>query len=306
MPLGAPVVVVANPTAGRGKAGRLIGKVDARLHALGVAHEIRVSESAEDLEELARTCANEGAEIVAVLGGDGSVNAVVNGLVDSGAKAALAVLPAGTGDDFAKAIGPKKLDDAAALLANPEIRDIDVVRVAAGSTTRYYVNIAGAGFDSEVNETANSMTRTLGATGTYVVAVLKTLRRFAPAHYEIEVDGERITTDAMLVVVGNSRSYGGGMRVFPDAKIDDGLLEICVVHALSTSAFLRAFPRVFRGTHVGHPKVTMLRGTRVTVEANRRIQVYADGERVGSLPAIFVIRPAALRLVVGPQAKVIA
>ena len=276
----------------------------AELNALGIDHRVRVSESAADLERLAREAATEGAEIVAVLGGDGSVGAAANGLV--GTRTALAALPAGTGDDFAKAIGPGRLDAATRLLAAPDIREVDVVEVTAGAQQRCYVNIAGAGFDSEVNETANSMTHRLGATGTYVVAVLKTLRRFAPAHYEIEVGEERMATDAMLVVVGNSRSYGGGMRVFPDAKIDDGLLEVCIVHALSTPAFLRAFPRVFRGTHVGHPKVTMLRGTRVTVEANRRIQVYADGERVGSLPAIFVIRPAALRLVVGPQAKVVA
>src|SRR5437867_8392360 len=127
MAIAAPVVVVANPAAGRGKAGRLIGKVDTQLHSLGVAHEIRVSESAEDLEQLARVCADEGAEVVAVLGGDGSVNAVVNGLVESASKAALAVLPAGTGDDFAKAIGPGKLSAAAAMLANPQIRELDVV-----------------------------------------------------------------------------------------------------------------------------------------------------------------------------------
>jgi diacylglycerol kinase (ATP) len=305
MPLAAPVVVVANPTAGRGKAGRLIGKVDARLHALGVAHEIRVSESAEDLEELARTCANEGAEIVAVLGGDGSVNAVVNGLVDSGAKAALAVLPAGTGDDFAKAIGPKKLDDAAALLANPEIREIDVVRVAAGSTTRHYVNVAGAGFDSEVNETANAMTLKLGGTGTYVAAVLKTLRRFRPATYRITVDDDVRSVEAMLAIVANGISYGGGMRVAPTASITDGQLDVCIVEALSTGAFLRAFPRVFRGTHVTHPRVTMLRGRSVTIEADRRIQVYADGERVAPLPAIFEVLPGALRAVVEPGARAV-
>ncbi len=297
------VLVLANPTAGRGKAGRLIGRVTAELNALGIDHRIRVSESADDLERLAREAAGSGVDIVAVLGGDGSVGAAANGLV--GSRTALAPLPAGTGDDFAKAIGPGRLDAATRLLAAPDIRDVDVVQVTAGEQERCYVNIAGAGFDSEVNETANAMSLKLGATGTYVVAVLKTLRRFVPAHYEIEVDGQRRVTDAMLVVVGNSRSYGGGMRVFPDARIDDGLLEVCIVHALSTPAFLRAFPRVFRGTHTSHPKVTMLRGTRVSVEANRRIQVYADGERVGSLPAVFEIRPAALRLVVGPHAKVV-
>ena len=297
------VVVVANPTAGRGKAGRLIGRVTGQLHALGIDHRIRVSESATDLEQLVRSAAEEGADIVAVLGGDGSVGAAVNGLV--GSAAALAILPAGTGDDFAKAIGPGKLEAAVRLLAAPEIREVDLLEVTAGAQVRHVANIAGAGFDSEVNETANAMSIRLGGTGTYLVAILATLRRFVPASYVIEVDDERIATDAMLVVVGNGRSYGGGMRALPDAVIDDGLLDVCVVHALSTSAFLRAFPRVFRGTHVRHPKVTMLRGRRVTLEANRRIQVYGDGERIGSLPAIFEIRPGALRLVVGPGATVV-
>jgi diacylglycerol kinase (ATP) len=297
------VVVVANPTAGHGRAGTRIGQVVSLLNALGVEHHVRVAESAGDLEHLAHRAAEDGADIVAILGGDGSVGAAVNGLV--GSRAALAVLPAGTGDDFAKAIGPGKLGAATRLLAAPDIREVDVVKVTAGAQERYYVNIAGAGFDSEVNETANAMSLKLGGTGTYVAAVLKTLRKFAPAHYEIDLDGEHISTDAMLVVVGNSRSYGGGMRVLPAAAIDDGVLDVCIVHALSTTAFLRAFPRVFRGTHVSHPKVSMLRGTRVTVEANRRIQVYADGERVGSLPAIFEVVPGVLRLVVGPHATVV-
>ncbi len=297
------VVVVANPTAGGGRAGRRIGEVASQLNALGIAHHMRVAESAEDLERLARHAAEEGADIVAVLGGDGSVGAAVNGLI--GTAAALAVLPSGTGDDFGKSIGPGTLAGAAGLLTAPVIRDVDVIKVTAGAQERYYVNVAGAGFDSEVNETANGMSLKLGGTATYVAAVLKTLRRFVPAHYEIDLDGERITTEAMLVVVGNGRSYGGGMRVLPTAMIDDGLLDVCIVHALSTAAFLRAFPRVFRGTHVRHPKVSMRRGRRVTVEADRRIQVYADGERVASLPAIFEVVPGALRLVVGPSASVV-
>ena len=297
------VVVVANPTAGRGRAATSIGRVAARLHALGVDHRIRVAESAEDLERLARAAAEEGVEIVAVLGGDGSAGAAANGVV--GTRAALAILPAGTGDDFARAIGASKLEAAAELLVAPDIREVDVLRVTAGAQDRRVINIAGAGFDSEVNEAANAMSMRLGATGTYVAAVLTTLRRFEPARYEIAVDGERIVTEAMLVVVGNGRSYGGGMRVLPDASIDDGLLDVCIVHKLSAPAFLRAFPRVFRGTHVRHPKVTMRRGRRVTVEADRRIQVYGDGERIGSLPAIFEIEPGTLRLVVGPDARVV-
>lgn len=299
----APVVVVANPTAGRGKAGRLIGKVDARLHELGVAHEIRVSESAADLEDLARRSAEDGAEIVAVLGGDGSVNCVANGI--AGTKAALAVIPAGTGDDFAKAIGARTLDTAARMIAAPEVVEIDAVEVRTGSAARLFVNVAGAGFDSEVNETANAMTVNLGGTATYVAALVKTLRRFRPASYAIDVDGERTAAPAMLAIVGNGVSYGGGMRVLPDASLTDGLLDVCVVWELSRPAFLRAFPRVYRGTHVTHPRVSMFRGSVVKVEADRRIDVYADGERVGPLPAIFEIRPAALRAVVGAGARAV-
>jgi diacylglycerol kinase (ATP) len=295
------LVVVANPTAGRGKAGRLIGKVTTELHSLRVPHEIRVSESAPDLERLAREAAEGGAAVVAALGGDGTVSLAANGIF--GTRAALAALPSGTGDDFAKAIGAGKLDRAIGLLANPKTADLDVVEVTAGALTRHFLNIAGAGFDSEVNETANSMKLKLGGAGTYVAALLKTLSKFSPASYTIEVDEGRMDLDAMLVVVGSGISYGGGMRVLPNAVMNDGVLDVCIVEALSKPAFLRAFPRVFTGSHITHPKVRMLRGERVQMEANRRMLVYADGELVGPLPAIFRVLPRAMPVVVGPGAK---
>lgn len=295
------LLVVANPTAGRGRAGRLIGKVTTGLHALRVPHQIRVSESADDLQQIARIAAQQGAKIVAALGGDGTASLAANAILGTGA--ALAALPSGTGDDFAKAIGAGKLDAAIELLANPKTVDLDVVKVTTGAAERHFVNIASAGFDSEVNETANDMTIRLGGTGTYLAALVKTLSRFSPAAFAIEVDDQRWELDAMLVEVGNGRSTGGGMRVLPDAVMNDGLLDICIVEALSKPAFLRAFPRVFTGSHTTHPKVRMLRGSRVQIEANRRVQVYADGERVGPLPAIFEVRAAALPVVVGPGAK---
>jgi diacylglycerol kinase (ATP) len=295
------LVVVANPAAGHGRAGRLIGKVTTALHRLRLPHEVRVSESGPDVERLAREAAEGGARIVAALGGDGTVSLAANGILGTGA--ALAALPAGTGDDFAKGIGAGKLDAAVELLANPKTVDLDVIEVTTGADKRSFLNIAGAGFDSEVNETANGMTVKLGATGTYVAALLKTLSRFSPASFTIQVDDERMEVDAMLVEVGSGRWTGGGMKVLPDAVMNDGLLDVCIVEALSKPAFLRAFPRVFVGSHTTHPRVRMRRGSRVQVEANRRVLVYADGELVGSLPAIFEIHPAALPVVVGPDAK---
>ncbi len=295
------VVVVANPTAGGGKAGKLIGKLDARLHALRVEHRVQVAGSPEAMEHHAREAASQGAEIVAVLGGDGTVSHAANGLLGTGA--AMAVVPGGTGDDFAKAIGAGRFETAVQLLANPKPVNLDVVKITTGATVRHYVNVAGAGFDSEVNETANAMTVRLGGTGTYVAALMKTLSRFSPAHYEIQIDGEHLSLDAMLTVVGSGISYGGGMRVLPDAVLNDGVLDVCIVEALSKPAFLRAFPKVFVGSHGSHPKVRMLRGTQVTIEANRRIQVYADGERIGPLPAVFEVLPGALPVVVGAGAR---
>jgi diacylglycerol kinase (ATP) len=301
---GAPdLVVVANPAAGHGKAGKLIGRVTTALRRLGVAHEIRVSESGPDVERLARAASEDGARIVAALGGDGTASLVANGILGTGT--ALAALPAGTGDDLAKAIGVGKLRTAIELLADPKTADLVVFEVTAGVTTRSFIIIAGAGFDSEVNETANGMTINLGATGTYVAALIKTLSRFSPAAFVVTVDGERMEGDAMLVEVGSGRWTGGGMRVLPDAVMNDGLLDVCIVQALSKTAFLRAFPRVFIGSHTTHPKVTMRTGTKVEVEADRRVLVYADGEPIGPLPAIFEIRPGALAVVVGPGAKAV-
>lgn len=296
----APVVVVANPTAGRGKAGRRIGAVDTTLRELRVEHEVRVAGSAGELERTCREVADGGAEIVAVIGGDGTVSCAANGLVGTGA--ALAVLPAGTGDDFAAAIGAGSFPAAVRLLANPKPVPIDVARVHADGTARYFVNVAGAGFDSEVNETANAMSLPLGGTGTYVAALVKTLSRFTPARYDLTIDGQPETLDAMLVVVGNGRSYGAGMQVLPNASLVDGALDVCIVEALSTGAFLRAFPKVYTGRHVSHPKVRMLRTTEITIESNRGIQVYADGERVGPLPARIEVMPSALSVVTGPHA----
>ena len=297
------VVVVANPTAGHGRSGSLVGKVAGMLHDAGVDHEIRVSTSADELSRLAREAAEQGTRIVAVLGGDGSVHLAANALLGTGA--ALAVLPAGTGDDFAVSVAARKLSDAVELLVDPKIVPIDVVKLTCGAKTRHYVNIAGAGFDSDVNETANGMTVRLGNTGTYIAAVIRTLPKFEPARFSITVDEEQLDLEAMLVVVGNAPAYGGGMRVLPAALVNDGLLDVCVVTALSKPAFLKAFPRVFRGTHTSHPNVIMLRGTGVRVESDRRVQVYADGERIGPLPAVHELIPAALPVVVGPDAKVV-
>ncbi|MGZ8567587.1 MAG: diacylglycerol/lipid kinase family protein, partial [Actinomycetota bacterium] len=149
MPPAAPIVVVANPTAGRGKAGRQIGKVDGLLHAAGIAHEIRISESGPGLERLAREAAEDGATTVAAIGGDGTMGLAANGLMGTGAT--LAPIPSGTADDFATSLGLRSPEGAIRAIAGGNVVPIDVVHVRAGAEDRHFVNIAGCGFDSEVN-----------------------------------------------------------------------------------------------------------------------------------------------------------
>jgi diacylglycerol kinase (ATP) len=299
----ARVVVVANPSAGRGKGGRLIGKVDRMLQEAGIAHEFRISESATGLTEQVRRAAQEGAGTVAVLGGDGSAGLAANGILGTGGT--LAILPSGTGDDLAHSLGVASLGAAVRALVDPNVVPIDVVRVTTGTERRVYVNVAGAGFDSEVTEAANAMRLGLGPTGTYIASVVKTLSRFVPAGFRVELDDDVVEGPHMLVVVANAIRYGGGMRVAPNASVVDGRLDVLLLRALGKGAFLRAFPKVFRGTHVRHPAVTIATARHVKIEADRRVQVYADGERVGPLPATFEVLPAALPMVVGPNPRAI-
>jgi diacylglycerol kinase (ATP) len=297
------MVVVVNPSAGAGRAGKVVGRVASLLHEAGVEHEIAVSSSGQDLEARVRAAAEAGAETIGCIGGDGTVGLAANGLV--GTDTALAIFPSGTADDFAHAIGLKQLETAARAVAEGTIARIDTGRVSVAETTRSYVAIASCGFDSEVNEAANAMTLRLGSTGTYVAAVVKTLSRFSPADFTIDVDGEVVRGPHMLVAVGNSISYGGGMQVTPAASLVDGALDVCMLRALSKGAFLRAFPRVFRGTHVSHPAVQMARGKRISIDADRHVMVYADGERIGPAPATFEVVPASLSVFIGPNAKAV-
>jgi diacylglycerol kinase (ATP) len=291
------IAVVANPTSGRGKGAKLIPKVDALLRSLGVSHTLSISERPDDPQRLAQNAASSGADIVAALGGDGHVGAVANGIMGTGT--ALAVIPAGTGNDFARHLGLDRKDPLAAarLLAAPTIRKIDVVRITTADGERYYVNVGGAGFDSEVNEHANGV-KFLKGTAKYIYSTFVQLARFKAGNFAVRVDDEEHAFRGMMLAVGNASSYGGGMLVCPDAKSDDGLLDVCVIQELPKRQFVMTFPKVFRGRHVEHPAVRMLRGTEVEISADRPFLVYADGERVGSLPATFVLVPLALPVVV--------
>jgi diacylglycerol kinase (ATP) len=283
------LAIVVNPGSGRGKAGRLLDPVCERLRAAGGSVEVLASRSAEHATELARAAAERHPAVVA-MGGDGMVAFVANGVL--GTPAELGIVPTGSGNDFAAALGYSRRRplDACTALLDGRTRVVDVGRIAGA---RAFLCVAGGGFDSEVNRVANEI-RWARGTLVYVAAVFRTLRRFRPARFRVELDGEPTERDAMFVAVGNAPSYGGGMRITPDAVLDDGLLDVCVVGAMSRTALLGQFPKLFRGTHVRHPAVELRRARTVRIEADRPFFLYADGEEIGPLPATMSVEPAAL------------
>ena len=301
--MAARVAVVVNPTSGRGRAARMLPEVEHGLAALGAS--VVVSDGPEHAAKLAREAAEGGAEIVVAMGGDGMVGMVGAALI--GSKSALGIIPTGTGNDFAAALGyPKRKPLATVnLLRDPSFLEIDAATVRWNGGERSYLNVAGTGFDSEVNDAANRMRTRIQGTAKYVAAVFRTLPGFRAGRFEVDVDGTQHTLPGMMIAVGNGKSYGGGMRVTPNASLTDGLLDLTVIGAMSKAQFVWNFPTVFRGTHVKHPKVTTLRGKRIEIVADRSFDVYADGERCGPLPATFEIVPGAIRVVVprGAEAR---
>ena len=297
----ARVTVVVNPTSGRGRAARVLPEVQHSLASIGA--EVVVSDGPEHAQELARKAAEAGSEIVVAMGGDGMVGMVGAALIGIGTGAALGLIPTGTGNDFAVALGYDRKNPAAAAayLERPTFLEIDAGLIRWSGGERHYVNVAGTGFDSDVTETANRMRTRVQGTAKYVVAVLKTLPGFRPGRFEVVADGERHRLPGMMLAIGNGVSYGGGMKITPGALLTDGRLDVTVIGAMPKPQFLANFPKVFRGTHVTHPKVTTLRGSKFEVSADREFQVYADGEHVGPLPATFEVVPKALRVVVPPS-----
>jgi YegS/Rv2252/BmrU family lipid kinase len=282
--------LLVNPHAAGGRALRLRPAVEARLRALGLRFRTQCTDSLLHGCELAREAA-QGGEVPVTLGGDGLIGAVA-GALRAVPDAVLGVLPGGRGNDFARMAGiPLDAEAAVDVLAEGSPRPVDLG--AAGDRT--FLGIASVGFDSEANRIANEAPPALGRL-VYAYGAIRALAAWRDAHFAVDVDGERDEFAGWSVAAANSGFYGGGMRLAPDARLDDGALDVVTVAACSRLRHLTTLPRVFRGTHVRAPYITVRRGAEVRVSANRPFTVYADGDPIGSLPVTLRAVPAALRV----------
>jgi diacylglycerol kinase (ATP) len=301
------VALAVNPTAGRGRGAAAGSGVAAVLARHGVDVVMVAGGGAAEVETHARHLLATETDTLVVVGGDGMMHLGTN--VVAGTGATLGIVPAGTGNDIARDLGLAERDPeiaGAALVEALEagsVRAVDAVRCpeAAGpgpGGTRWFAGVLGAGFDALVNERANGWRWPRGHLR-YDLAILRELPVLKPRGYVLDLDGETWTTAAAMVAVGNNTSYGGGMRVCPDALMDDGLLDVIVVQPLSRTAFVRLYPRVYRGAHVDDPRVTVRQVKRVRI-VSEGIVGYADGERFGPLPLTCEVVPGALRVLVAP------
>jgi diacylglycerol kinase (ATP) len=292
------VAVLANPTAGKGRHRGLLPAITARLATDG--REIRLLEArtAAEAEAACRTAVDGGAGALVAVGGDGTLHLALQAV--AGTQTPLGIVPAGTGNDFAACLDlptdPLAAADAIAVaLRDGTVRRVDLAHLVGGDgTQRWYGAVLGAGFDAIVNERANAMRWPRGARR-YDIAIVAELVRLRPRHYTMRLDGVTHELDAVLVAVGNTARYGGGMRICPDADPTDGLLDVVVAGPISRTTLMRIKPRVYAGTHVRHRKVASYRASTVELAAEG-ITAYVDGERACPLPVTVTSRPAALQV----------
>lgn len=286
---------IVNPTAGGRRGVRLWRRVLPILHEAGWDVTESFSDRRGHAEELA---AASTAAVVLAAGGDGTAHEVANGLLRSRRRAAMGVVPIGTGNDFARGIGlPRDPLAAAAVLVAARPREIDVGEVNG----RYFLTIAGTGFDGEVARQVNNWPKWFGGTAMYILAMLKVLATYRPTDVEITVDGAAQRERVFLIAVGNTAWNAGGMWTVPPARPDDGLLHGMIAGPLTRLETLIVLPRVFSGRHLTHRKVRVVQGREIRVTGVAPLAVQADGESVGTIPAIFTLHPRAL-LVLAPPA----
>ncbi len=298
-----PLVVIANPRAGRGKVGTKLSEIGRILNDAGLSYRIVRTTHPGHATEAAREALQGGERYLVAAGGDGTVHEVVNGMIQHdqpiAADAVLGVVAAGSGCDFVKSFGlPGDAVQAAHHLAGDRIRPIDVGKATfttgTAEMTRYFPNIAETGLGGAVVARASRLAGFLGS-ARYFCGLWLTLPGFRPATVRLDADGQVFEWQAFNVVVANCRFYGGGMQISPKSEPDDGALDVLVMTGPKSEAFT-TLPKVYRGTHLPHRNIAELRASLIRIEADPPFQIEADGEILGTTPATFGVIPRPIRV----------
>jgi YegS/Rv2252/BmrU family lipid kinase len=294
------MLVVMNPAAGRGRAGRFRPAVEAYFHSQGVCAEFCAPISGEAVRERASAAAANGFSCVVAMGGDGTFHQIVNGLIGTGAMSGL--LPAGGGNDIARALAlPRDPIEAARALLHSRPRSVDVLQVrTAGGRTSLYVGAGGVGIDAEGARLANTRFRALPGVARYLAAGISAFRDSRPLRVELEADGIRETAVALLVAVANAPSYGSGIIIAPDALLDDGWMDIAVVAPLAWAQVFDGMLLALRDGNIRWPEMRRRKARRLRLSTDRPAIFHGDGEVLGETPVEIEVLPGALTVLTPP------
>lgn len=290
-------VWIVNPRAGRGRGAGMPDRLRARLRERGLGGEVAVTSGPRDAVRLAREAAGRGAPLVVAVGGDGTAHEVVNGL--AGSDTTFGLVPVGTGNDMALALGiPASLDAALDVIVAGRERRIDLGAFDDGA---WFGNSLGLGFEAQVTLESRKVQR-LSGFAVYLWAVVRALAGLRCPDLVLRVDGEESRGPRLLVCVGNGPRVGGGFLLTPDARNDDGRLDLCVVEGMGRWRVLRTLPKAISGTHTGEPGIRMLRGRTIEIESRDGFPFHADGEVIDTARRRLRIelRPGMLKVRAGP------
>ncbi|MHB8105532.1 MAG: diacylglycerol/lipid kinase family protein, partial [Dehalococcoidales bacterium] len=298
--------VIVNPTAGAGKTGKLWPRIMSIFQRHGLRFEHTITEAPGHAIELAKSAAKKGYDMVVSVGGDGTIHEVVNGLYASGNinDNLLGIVNTGTGGDYIRTAGiPRKVEDACKRFLQPKQRTVDlgVVEYAKNGekAERLFVNFAGMGFDAEIVRRTTQQFKRLGALPSYLMGLITTLLTYQNHKISITVDGKTEERRICTVIMNNGKYGGGGMLTAPQADFTDGLLDVLIIGDVNKPDLLGSLPRIYKGTHLTHPKVATKKAREIEVKSlGERLYLQADGELLGEVPARFRILPAALNLIV--------
>ena len=297
--------LIVNPVAGAGRTFKKWPHIRDLLKSIGLHFDHDITEAPKHAIELAKSAARKGYELVVCVGGDGTINEVVNGLYDSGTikDVTLGIISTGTGSDYIRTIGvPSNYEDACHRLLNPKklLVDLGVVNYSSNGNQlkRLFVNFAGLGFDAEVVRATTIKYKALGGLPSYLLGLLTTLICYKNRDITLTLDGQTKNKKVCTIVMSNGKYGGGSMFVAPDADPADGMFDVLTIDDLSKPDLLWSLPRVYKGTHLTHPKVTMTRASMVEVESSQRMFMQADGELIGEAPAKFSLLPSVLNIAI--------
>lgn len=296
-------LVILNPASRNGATGRRWAAVEEKLRGALGPIEVERTRGPRDAERLAREGVRSGVERLVVAGGDGTLSEVASGLLATGlgGYAQIGLLPLGTGCDFGRSLAlPRNIDDAIEVIAAARPRRVDAGRATftdarGAERVSYFVNVSSFGISGLVDEIVNRTTKALGGPTSFAIGAVRAIFAYRAAPVEIRVDGSLVHEGPLVLATGaNGEYFGGGMHVAPEARLDDGLLDVVVISALTKPRMLAKLPRIYRGTHLADAAVALHRGRLVEARSAGVVPVELDGEPLGRLPARYEVLPGAL------------